>query len=195
MASEAAKSDNALRQKVGELVRAGKARIMETLMGTTCSGQKATTESIEEYIYPEEYEPAEIPNELHTTKDGGTSTPDIRDYATPPTPTAFSVRNLGATLEFEATLDAGDKVIDLRIAPDIVYRVRNDIWAEWNGRHGKAPIQMPVFYSLRFSTGTAVMDGCYHLVAALTPKGENGFPDFDRKLMVFIRADVVTVGK
>jgi hypothetical protein len=33
------------------------------------------------------------------------------------------------------------------------------------------------------------------LVAALSPKGENGFPDFKRKLLIFVRSDVLTLGR
>ncbi len=61
--------------------------------------------------------------------------------------------------------------------------------------HGDAPIQMPVFYSLRTSTGLTILDGTYALAAALSPKGPEGFPNFEKKLMVFVRADVVTVGR
>lgn len=195
MDSEAAKSDNALRKAVAAMIKAGKAEILETQMCTARSGNKAITESIEEFIYPTEYEPAELPNELHTTTDGEKATPDIRDYATGPTPTAFETRNLGSTLEIEPILGADSRVIDVRFAPEIVYHVRNDTWAEWNGKHGKAPIKMPVMYSLRVSSSATVLDGGYRLIAALSPKGEDGFPDFDRKLMVFLRCDVVTVGR
>ena len=195
MESEAAKSDNALREAVGEMLKAGKARIMETQMCSTRSGQKATTEAIEEFIYPTEYEPAELPSEIHVDGKDGAATTSGRDFATGPTPTAFSTRNLGSTLEIEPTMGAAGKIIDLRFAPEIVYHVKNTTWTEWNGHYGKAPIQMPVFYSLRISTGTVVMDGCYQMVAALSPKSECAFPDFDKKLMIFVRADVLTVGQ
>ena len=55
--------------------------------------------------------------------------------------------------------------------------------------------QMPVMYSMRTSTGITLLDGTYCFVAALSPKSAEGFPDFDKKLMVFVRADVVTVGR
>jgi len=195
MDSEAAKSDTTLRMKVGELVKAKKATIYETLMAVARPGQKATTESIEEYIYPTEYEPPELPNEIHTTEDGEKVKSDGKDYATGPTPTAFETRNLGSTLEIEPNIGADDKIIDLRFSPEMVFHVRNETWAEWKGKHGDAPIQMPVMYSMRTSTAITLLDGTYCFVAALSPKSAEGFPDFDKKLMVFVRADVVTVGR
>lgn len=191
----AAKSDTRLRKSVGALVKSGKASIYETMMCTARSGQKATSESIEEYIYPTEYEPAVVPDEIHTTEDGEKVKTDGKQHATGPTPTAFETRNLGSTLEIEPTLGVNDKIIDLRLVPEIVFHVRNETWAEWNGKHGKAPILMPIMYSLRTNTAITIIDGSYGLIAALSPKNADGFPDYEKKLMVFVRADVVTVGK
>ena len=33
------------------------------------------------------------------------------------------------------------------------------------------------------------------LAAALSPKGKEGIPDFTRKLMLFVKADVVATGR
>ena len=195
MDSEVAKSDTKLRAEVGKMVAAKKATIYETLMVTARPGQKATSESIEEFIYPTEYEPPELPAEIHTTEDGEKVKSDGKDYATGPTPTAFETRNLGSTLEIEPNLGANNKIIDLRFSPEMVFHVRNETWAEWKGQHGDAPIQMPVMYSMRTSTSITLLDGTYCFVAALSPKNAEGFPNFDKKLMVFVRADVVTVGR
>ena len=54
---------------------------------------------------------------------------------------------------------------------------------------------MPIMYSLRTNTAITIIDGSYGLIAALSPKNADGFPDYEKKLMVFVRADVVTVGK
>ena len=58
-------NDGELRQQVAQLVKDGKATIVETLLCTARSGQKATSESVEEFIYPTEYEPAELPDNIH----------------------------------------------------------------------------------------------------------------------------------
>jgi Flp pilus assembly secretin CpaC len=192
-----AANDTELRKQVAQLVKDGKATILETMLCTARSGQKATAESIEEFIYPTEYEPAELPENVHLKKkeDAEVARTVRRDLATGPTPTAFETRNLGSTLEIEPTLSDDNKIIDLRFVPEIVYHVGNQIWAEWKGEHGNSPIQMPTMYSLRINTAVTLAAGQPMLVAVLSPKGKDGFPDFSRKLMIFVKGDVITTGR
>jgi hypothetical protein len=200
-------NDGELRAKAAALVKDGKASIVETMLCIARSGQKATTESIEEFIYPTEYEPAQMPEKVEVKPDddqgktgADTTKPSNeklrigpRDYATGPTPTAFETRNLGSTLEIEPTLSNDAKYIDLRFVPEIVYHVGNTVWAEWKDQYGSCPVQMPRMYVVRINTGVTLAPGQYCLVAAVSPKGQDGFPDFSRKLMIFVKADVLTV--
>jgi hypothetical protein len=190
-------NDVELRKQAGQLVKDGKATILETLLCTAKSGQKATSESIEEIVYPTEYEPAQLPEEPDSKdKEGADKTKAARlDSAIGPTPTAFATRNLGSTLEIEPTLGVDNKTIDLRFIPEIVYHVGNQIWAEWKGEHGNSPIQMPTFYCVRLNSAVTLADGKPMFVASLTPKKQDGTPDCTRKLMVFVRADVITTGR
>ena len=190
-------NDVELRKRAGQLVKEGKAAILETMLCTTRSGQKASSESVEEFIYPTEYEPAALPENVHLKKeeDAEVAKKVRRDLATGPTPTAFETRNLGSTLEIEPTLSSDNKIIDLRFVPEIVYHVGNQTWAEWKGKHGNAPVRMPTFYALRINTSVTLANGQPMLAAALSPKNEDGFPDFTRKLMVFVKADVITTGR
>lgn len=190
--SQPAATDTELRQQVGQLVKDGKATIRETLVCTTLDGQKATSESIEEYIYPTEYEPAELPLEKPEKDDGKppVSLKPVTD-AIGPTPTAFETRNLGSTLEIEPKATADGKIIKLRFVPEIVYHIGNTIWAEWKGAHGNSPIQMPTMYTLRLNTTLTLGNGKPMLAGALSPKNDQGFPDPTRKLMVFVKATVL----
>jgi hypothetical protein len=190
-------NDVELRKQVAQLIKDGKANILETLLCTARSGQKATSESVEEYIYATEYEPAEMVNELNFKNEEAAESAKVtrRDFATGPTPTAFETKNLGSTLEIEPTLGEDNKIIDLRFLPEIVYHVGNEIWAEWKGVHGDSPIQMPKFYKVSVNTSVTLADGKTMLVAAISPKDEEGNPDFTRKLMVFVKADVLTTGR
>jgi len=187
--------DTGLREELAKLADEGKATVVETMLCTGRSGEKSLTESLKEYIYPTGYEPAEIPNEIYTTEKGEKVKGDGKEYATGPTPTSFETRNLGSTFEIEPTVGANNKVIDLRFAPEIVYHVGNEVWSEWKDKHGDASIKMPTMYTMRLTTAVTLVDGQPTLVAALSPKGENGFPDFKRKVMVFVRCDLLTVGR
>lgn len=190
-------NDVELRKQAGQLVKDGKATVMETLLCTARSGEKATSESIEELIYPSEYEPAQLPEDPHSKDKEETdkAKPTRLDSAIGPLPTAFQTRNLGSTLEIEPTLSEDNKIIDLRFLPQIVYHVGNQVWAEWKGEHGNSPVQMPTFYCVRLNTAVTLADGKPMFVAALTPKKQDGTPDNTRKLMVFVRADVITIGR
>ena len=195
MADETITNDTQLRARLTELVKKKEASIMETQILQAPDGQKATAESIEEYIYPTEYEPAELPNEITVEGEDGAQKVNTRDFATGPTPTAFETRNLGTTLEIEPTLQKDGRTVMLRFAPEIVHHVKNEVWSEWEGVHGRSDITMPVMFSMRVSTGVYVADGDYRLVSATSPKGEEGYPDFDRKVMLFVRCDVREAGK
>ena len=54
---------------------------------------------------------------------------------------------------------------------------------------------MPLFYSLRTSTGLTVRDGQYRFAGLMTPKGDDGKPNLARKIMLFVKCDVVAIGE
>ncbi len=183
-----------LRAILADLAARGEATVVETLLVTARSGQKATSESIQESIYPTEYEPPEMWNRPD---------PNARDEAGAQiaigqtigyTPSAFETRNVGSTLEIEPTLDESSTIIDLRFVPEITYHTGNETWAEWIDERGDASVRMPTFYTLRINTSLTLMAGQPLLAAALSPKNEDGVTDPTRKLMVFVRCDVLTVG-
>lgn len=191
-----AANDGEIRKQVAQLVKDGKASIIETMLCVTNNGQKATTESIEEFIYPTEYEPANGGANLDSFfKKKDDEKPlewkDIIASAVGPTPTAFETRNTGSTMEIEPTASADNKTVHLSIVPEMVHHVGNQVWAEWKDEHGSVPVQMPTFYTLRINSKITLTPGNYLLLAALSPKDKNGHPDYTRKLMVFVKADLV----
>lgn len=145
------------------------------------SGQKATIEIIREFIYPTEYEPPELPQQIGQgvggggfggIGGGGGGTFPV----TPATPTAFEPRNTGVTLEIEPTLGNNDSVIDLRFAPEIVefegfINYGSPIQSPSTDALGNPTtvtitenrIEMPVFSVRRVSTSLSIYDG--HTVA------------------------------
>ncbi len=133
------------------------------------SGETAKIEVIREFIYPEEYEPPEVPDQV--------AAQGIFPV-TPATPTAFATRNTGVTLEIlPQTGDTNDYVINLQFAPEVV---------EFEGfiNYG-SPIQgsatdidtgettqititdnrieMPIFSTRRVQTALTIFDG--HTIA------------------------------
>jgi len=128
------------------------------------SGQTATIEVIREFIYPTEYEPPELPNNVGTTSSnsalGGATTGLFP--VTPATPTAFETENTGVTLEIEPTLGANDYVIDLRFAPKIVEFEGFGLFVS-SATITENRIEMPVFNKRKVVTALTIYDG--HTVA------------------------------
>ena len=90
----------------------------------TRSGQTATIESVNEFIYPTEYEPPEIPNAVGggTFIDLATGQAGQNRATTPITPahpTAFETTNLGCSMEVLAQVGQNGKVIEVSIIPEI----------------------------------------------------------------------------
>jgi len=145
------------------------------------SGQKATIEIIREFIYPTEYEPPELPQQVGGGFGGGGGIGIGGGGAqsfpvTPATPTSFEPRNTGVTLEIEPTLGNNDSVIDLRFAPEIVefegfINYGSPIQSPSSDALGNPTtvtitenrIEMPVFSVRRVSTSLSIYDG--HTVA------------------------------
>lgn len=188
-------SDNELRKQLTQLIKDKKASVRETLLCTTRNGDKATTESVEEIIYPTEYDPAEIATPASGEKKKDPTPAIIALDALGPLPTAFETRNVGPTLEIEPTVSEDGKWIDLRFVAEIVEYSGNTIWVEWKGKHGNTPIQMPDFYTMRINTSVILAKGQATLIGVLSPKDKNGAIDPSRKLMAFVKADIVAPGK
>lgn len=76
---------------------------------TTKSGSSATVEIVREFRYPQEYDPPQVPQRT------GFGTQPI----VPATPTTFTMKPVGVTLEVEPTVGADNNTIDLRLLPSV----------------------------------------------------------------------------
>ena len=119
-------------------------------------GQQVTGEQIQEYIYPTEYNPPELPNMVANTEksDDGKNAKSGIFPVTPATPTAYETRNLGETLEVEAMSAADGKTIDLRIAPTRVALIQRMAIGQ-----GVSKLEMPYFSNPHIKTMIATRSG------------------------------------
>ena len=179
-----------LRQTLQDRVAKNEAKVLETQMICARSGQKATAEAIHEFIYPTEYMPPEIPISIS----GEQGLPPRKLPTLPYLPTAFETRNLGSTIEIEPTISEDDDLIDLRFIPEIVWQTGNTSWVEHTDEMGnRTQVQMTDIYTLRLNTQLFCKSGQYTLVATLSPKNDKGDIDLTRKVMVFLKCDIVSV--
>lgn len=141
------------------------------------SGLRGTAESIAEHIYPTEYDPGSLPQSVgiqlppKSTAKGenaveGPGEPDpktpsgaveidgLSQLAISASPTAYDTRNIGLTVEVEATMPFPDGLIELHIAPEHVDWVGTSVWGT-----GVSAQEMPEFESRRLTTSTNVRAG------------------------------------
>lgn len=121
------------------------------------SGEKFTTESITEDIYPSEYEGGELSNAVTTSiqapdkeskSQGGAPVGMAR---TPACPSAFETRNAGFALEVEPTLSENGAWVDVNLAPEHVTLVgKSTAGQEFS------TTEMPIFECQRIHTSITV---------------------------------------
>jgi hypothetical protein len=181
-------SGPALHDQALALAKDGTVKLLETSVVTCHHGQKASVESIRELIYPTEYEPSVLISEL-----GQTPPPPEKPRLRPDSVTAWETRNVGTTLEIEPSLPADTNLIDLRFVPEIVQLVRMNTFMEYVDEWGDASVRMPVLETSRLNTSVSLMPGQFEMVGAITPKPNTPGPAVTRKLLVFVRADILPV--
>jgi hypothetical protein len=115
-----------------------------------------TGEQIQEYIYPTEYEPPELPKMVANTEksEGGKKIEGGVFPVTPATPTSYDTRNLGETLEVEANCGADGKTIQLRIAPMRVSLIQRETTGQ-----GMSKVEMPRIANPKLVTGIVTKSG------------------------------------
>lgn len=132
----------------------------------TRSGEKSSSESISEFIYPTEFGAPSIPNTLGVQiapadKKGteqketpqleklsqAPSINDLNGVSVPAVPTAFETRNTGVSVEVELIFSPQVGVCDLRIAPEYVTLSGLNTWGQ-----GVSKCSMPEFETQRLTT-------------------------------------------
>ena len=181
------KNGETLYGKTIVLTKNGQATILESCMVVTRSGQRANTESIREEIFPSQYGSMDLLNNFvgnDTFSPNQVTSPIFRQIFT------FEPRNTGVTLEVEATV-APHGMISIRVAPEIVTRLRLVNYMEHVDPWGDASYRMPIFECLRAISSITVKPGKFVFISALTPKMNGQGPVVMRKILVFIRADLL----
>jgi general secretion pathway protein D len=138
---------------------------------TTRSGQAASIFIVEEFIYPTEYEPPELPE-----GGGGGGGPSI---ATPATPTAFEKRDLGIILEVLPVADANRRYVDVTLNPEMVEfdgfinygspinSISNNFLGPVTTQLSENAILMPIFSTRRVDSNLVVADGATIVIGGM----------------------------
>ena len=165
-----ARDATALRTAVGKLIDAGEAEQIDLVYATGGSGQQIKVGSLHEFIYPTEWDPAEIPSEIEAPV---TAEMDLK---VPANPTVFEDRELGNTVEAKA-LVAGDGTVRLTLSSETAGLLsRSGVGNEELG------IEVPQFSARRISGEFTCREGRPLLAGMFTPRKPG---KRDRRVMVF----------
>lgn len=89
------------------------------------SGQIAKAKSVRELIYPTDFDPPQIPQNIAGVDASGQYNPNVAFTSptgsvptTPTTPTTFTTRDVGILLEAEPTISEDGSTVDIRLAPE-----------------------------------------------------------------------------
>ncbi|MDF1740734.1 MAG: hypothetical protein P1U86_16350 [Verrucomicrobiales bacterium] len=176
-----------LRKEVQEWLHDKRGTILETSMITARSGQRAKTESGDEYIYPTEISPPSMPGTLTLGEEA--QLPESSPY-----PSAFETRNLGITLEVDPVLGADGTTIDLNLSPEMIKLSGQSEWFSENTPDAMK-ISMPTFHRMKVTTQVTLLDGRYVLAGSCRPMPEEKSKRDDPMVLLFIRADIGHLGK
>ena len=178
-------SDPLLYQRLLDGIKAGSTKQEHFSVIRCRSGETATNESIVEEIYPTEFEPAKMPNQVGVTlsdqSDKEEAPPEVgeeklaqssvvteasllSEIIAPATPSAFETRNTGATFEVEAIIGRDNSIFDLRLAPEFVFRNGLSEWGQ-----DESMVKMPIYESNRMNTGITASKGKPSLIGTLNP--------------------------
>ena len=170
-----------LRDVLEKMLDEKKAELVETAYLVSTKNQRARVESVDEHIYPTEYDAPEIPQKIH--KD----IPLDQIPVSPANPTAFETRNVGTNVEAEAVISPSGDVIDLNLAPEIVQHLGNRTIGDPKTLHAAlAHVYQPDFYVMKIQTNLALHNGSHTLVSLFTPAGKK-----DKRVMLLVRANVL----
>lgn len=172
-----------LRKMAHDMILEKEATVMETQVITVRDGQTGRVQSHQEAIYPTEYDFPVVPC--------GFSGP-MPDRPLDATPTAFDTRNCGSTLGIGPEVSKNGKVVKLLLESDLTWQTGKTPSSDYKDSHGsEMKREMPDFYSLHLKTLVSCPEGRYLMAAVLSPKDETGAPDMTRKIVIFVKCDVL----
>ena len=182
--------DTDLREQARAMTAKGEASILDTVVLTTRTGQTARNGAIQEFIYATEYEPPELPSPV-VDNPPGDDAEAVRTPMTSFTASAFDTKSLGTTWEIKPLALENGKRVDLSLDFSWVGLHGWQIFGKWKDEVVEADLKMPIFYVMDFKARLLMSPGLPVLAGVLSPKGEDGMPDPKRKVLLFVRTEVL----
>lgn len=175
----------ALRDALEPMLTDGRATLVESAALPIRSGQRSKTQSITEFPYPAEVDP---PNGVPAGLAGAptlTAPQPPQLHIVPATPNSYSFRDLGTSVELEATVGEDGVTIDMNCAPELVFLHGFDSHGE-----GVAEAKHPRFQTFKTVCQVLLRSGAPAMIAAFDSPVADGKPlpaVRPRKVLLFIR--------
>jgi Flp pilus assembly secretin CpaC len=174
-------------ETVEKLVKDGKGKLAGSISVCTKSGQRATSESVQEFLYPTEF------NEVKGRQPSSPPVPAGLTGVDVPTAKVFEMRPVGLRLEVDPVLSADASMIDLNLAPEAVIHLGDKATSTLPHETGERDLQlMPRFYSMKNTTAVALRPGGTVLCGMNTPPNEDGTPNMALRVLCLVTARLVT---
>ena len=155
----------------------GVGKLERFIVVRTKSNSRSVTTCGTDYLHPTEFEPPKTladPGDKRSDETRGaratlpTDVPSGSFPSNPATPTSFSTRQLGDSLEIEPTLSPDRKVVDIGLSVSHSVFVRREKWG-----HGLAEVEQPQFESQKLNTNVTASIGSPRLIGTLSlPSGD-----------------------
>jgi hypothetical protein len=185
--SESAVKGSKLFERCMALRKEGKATIVDSSILLCRQSQKSKVESNHELIFP-------IYDQPMVPKMRGPIPDMYQDYWQHPSVRRhlwFENRNTGIMMEVETGVEL-DGHIDLRMYTEVVTFLRNEKLLHYVDQWGDASRYHPIFERLFFFSHLWSKPGKYELVNALTPKAGEQDEAVQRKILAFVKLDLVS---
>ena len=170
----------ALRESVFALIEKKTASLLGTSYVKTSSGNTSSSTSVDEAIYPTEWEQPGLPKTGENKKENSA----ILAAA----PTAFEMRPVGPTIEVAATIGAVENPVNISVNIDAswtIYEGRDYIGKEGSTNVELRDIWMPKFFVIQTSASVTLRDGEQILLAAKNAKEEG------QTVFLFLQANIL----
>lgn len=184
--SEAPATSLAWHETIVKLVKEGKGKAIGSITVSTKSGQRATSESVLEHIYPTAFDAAKGRASESPSVPSGLTAVDL------PSAKTFEMRPVGLRLEVDPVLAADASLIDLNIAPEALVHVGDKATTTLPHETGERDLQlMPRFYSMKNTTAVTMRPGGTALCGINTPPNEDGSPNTALRVLCLVTARLV----
>jgi hypothetical protein len=156
---------------VQEMIKRKEALLIAWPMVVGLDGQRLISETIVEEKYPTEFDPPLVPQ-----NPGG---PGPHAEKVSPIPTAFEVRNVGATLEVETSVSAEGKVVFLSLVPQRVGLLRFETHSTGKTKDGGTiTVDQPIFASEKTTAALTLRNGQRLLISVHKLEQPAGYLEF-----------------